>query len=147
MATARDLLRAKTRSDIFSIAPDATVLEALKVMAEKNVGAALVINGDKVEGILSERDIVRKVDLLGKTSATTRVREIMTEKVLYILPNQSLEECMEIMTEKRIRHLPVMENEHLLGVISIGDVLREVIHEQKFMIGQLEHYITGGGKQ
>ena len=147
MATARDLLRAKTRSDIFSVAPDDTILEALKVMAEKNVGAALVMNGDKVEGILSERDIVRKVDLLGKTSATTRVREIMTEKVLYILPNQSLEDCMEIMTEKRIRHLPVMENEHLLGVISIGDVLREVIHEQKFMIGQLEHYITGSGKQ
>ena len=147
MATARDLLRSKTRSDIFSISPDATVLEALKVMAEQNVGAALVINGDKVEGILSERDIVRKVDLLGKTSATTRVREIMTEKVLYIAPNQSLEECMTIMTEKRIRHLPVMDNERLLGVISIGDVLREVIHEQKFMIGQLEHYITGGGKQ
>jgi CBS domain-containing protein len=112
-------------------------------MAERNVGAALVMHGDQIEGILSERDIVRKVDLLGKTSATTLVREIMTEKVLYVGPNQPLDECMAIMTEKRIRHLPVMDNERLLGVISIGDVLREVIHEQKFMIGQLEHYISG----
>ena len=146
MATARDLLKSKTRSDIFSVTPDATVLEAMKVMAERNVGAALVMSGDKIEGILSERDIVRKVDLLGKTSATTRVREIMTEKVLYVALNQPLEECMAIMTEKRIRHLPVMENERLLCVISIGDVLREVIHEQKFMIGQLEHYISGGAQ-
>jgi CBS domain-containing protein len=143
MATARDLLKSKIGSDIFSVTPDATVLEALKVMAERNVGAALVISGDHIDGILSERDIVRKVDLLGKTSATTRVREIMTEKVLYVAPNQPLDECMAIMTEKRIRHLPVMDNERLLGVISIGDVLREVIHEQKFMIGQLEHYISG----
>src|SRR5512137_2287784 len=122
MANARDLLKAKIGKDIFSVTPDATILEALKVMAERNVGAALVMSGDKIDGILSERDIVRKVDLLGKTSATTRVREIMTEKVLYIAPNQPLEECMAIMTEKRIRHLPVMEGERLLGVISIGDV-------------------------
>lgn len=144
MATARDLLRSKVGSEVYSVTPDATILEALKVMADRNVGAVLVISGGKIEGIISERDIVRKVDLHGKTSVTTFVREIMTEKVLYIAPNQSLEECMAIMTDKRIRHLPVMENEHLLGVISIGDVLREVIHEQKFMIGQLEHYITGG---
>ena len=146
MATARDLLKSKTRGDIFSVTPEATVLEALKVMAERNVGAALVMSGDKIDGILSERDIVRKVDLLGKTCAVTHVREIMTEKVLYVAPNQSLEEVMALMTEKRVRHLPVLENESLLGVISIGDVLREVIHEQKFMIGQLEHYITGGGR-
>jgi CBS domain-containing protein len=144
MATVRDLLKAKTGGSIFSVTPDATVLEALKIMSERNVGAALVISGEQIEGILSERDIVRKVDLLGKTSATTRVREIMTEKVLYVGPNQPLEECMALMTEKRIRHLPVMENETLLGVISIGDVLRDVIHEQKFLISQLEHYITGG---
>ena len=144
MATARDLLKAKTGGAIFSVTPDATVLEALKIMAERNVGAALVISGEQIEGILSERDIVRKVDLLGKTSATTLVREIMTEKVLYVAPNQPLDECMALMTEKRIRHLPVMENGQLLGVISIGDVLRDVIHEQKFLISQLEHYITGG---
>ena len=144
MVTARDLLKAKVGGGIFSVTPDATVLEALKIMAERNVGAALVMSGDRIEGILSERDIVRKVDLLGKTSATTRVREIMTEKVLYVGPNQPLEECMALMTEKRIRHLPVMENGTLLGVISIGDVLRDVIHEQKFLISQLEHYITGG---
>ena len=147
MATARDLLKAKTGGDIFSVTADSTVLEAMKVMAERNVGAALVMSGNKIEGILSERDIVRKVDVLGKTSATTRVREIMTEKVLYVAPNQPLEECMAIMTEKRVRHLPVMESdERLLGVISIGDVLREVIHEQKFMISQLEHYISGGAQ-
>jgi len=144
MAIARDLLKAKTGGGIFSVLPEATVLEALKVMAGHNVGAALVMSEEKIEGILSERDIVRKVDLLGKTSATTLVREIMTEKVLYVGPDQPLEECMALMTEKRIRHLPVMENGHLLGVISIGDVLRDVIHEQKFMISQLEHYITGG---
>jgi CBS domain-containing protein len=144
MAIVRDLLKAKSGSDIFSVAPEATVLEALKVMAERNVGAALVMSEDQIEGILSERDIVRKVDLLGKTCAETRVREIMTEKVLYVAPNQPLEECMAIMTEKRIRHLPVMESGQLLGVISIGDVLRDVIHEQKFLISQLEHYISGG---
>jgi len=147
MATARDLLRSKIGKEVYSVSPDDTILEALKLMADRNVGAVLVIVGGKVEGIISERDIVRKVDLYGKTSANTFVREIMTEKVLYVAPNQSLEECMAIMTDKRIRHLPVMDSDRLLGVISIGDVLREVIHEQKFMIGQLEHYITGGGKQ
>lgn len=144
MPTARDLLKAKTGGGIFSVTPESTVLEALKVMAERNVGAMLVMSGEKIEGILSERDIVRKVDLLGKTSANTLVREIMTEKVLYVGPNQPLDECMAIMTEKRIRHLPVMDNGQLLGVISIGDVLRDVIHEQKFLISQLEHYISGG---
>ncbi len=143
MAQVRDLLKAKSMDNIFSVSQDASVLEAMKMMSERNIGAVLVMDGGKIEGILSERDIVRKVDILGKTCATTRVREIMTEKVLYVEASQPLEECMALMTEKRIRHLPVMDSERLLGVISIGDVLREVIHEQKFMISQLEHYIRG----
>jgi CBS domain-containing protein len=143
MAAVRDLLKAKTADSVFSVSADASVLAAMKLMSEHNIGAVLVMDGGKIEGILSERDIVRKVDLLGKTCSTTLVREIMTEKVLYVEAAQPLDECMALMTEKRIRHLPVMENNRLLGVISIGDVLHEVIHEQKFMIGQLEHYIRG----
>lgn len=144
MAIVQDLLKGKKTNSIFSVMPDSTVLEAMRLMAEYNIGAMLVMEGNKIVGILSERDIVRKVELQGKTTEKTLVRDIMTEKVLYVEPNQPLEECMALMTEKRIRHLPVIENDCLQGVISIGDVLREVIHEQKFMIGQLEHYIRGG---
>ncbi len=143
MSQVRDLLKTKKNNSIFSLSPEASVLEAMQKMAEYNIGAMLVMEGGKVAGIVSERDIVRKVDVLGKSCSTTLVRDIMTTRVLYIEPGQSLEECMALMTEKRIRHLPVMENGSLLGVISSGDVLREVIHEQKFMISQLEHYIRG----
>jgi CBS domain-containing protein len=143
MALVRDLLKSKKADAIYSVTAEASVLDAMKLMADLNVGAVLVMENGKIQGILSERDIVRKVDPLGKSTAATKVGEIMTEKVLYVEPGQPLEECMALMTEKRIRHLPVIENEKLLGVISIGDVLREVIHEQKFMISQLEHYIRG----
>lgn len=143
MAQVRDLLKSKQSNSIFSVTAQASVLDAMKLMADLNVGAVLVMEAGKIVGILSERDIVRKVDVLGKASALVHVAEIMTEKVLYVEPGQSLEDCMALMTEKRIRHLPVLENERLLGVISIGDVLREVIHEQKFIISQLEHYIRG----
>jgi len=143
MALVRDLLKSKKTDSIISVTADANILDAMKIMADLNVGAVLVMEDHKIIGILSERDIVRKVDVLGKSTITTYVREIMTEKVLYVEPGQALEDCMALMTEKRIRHLPVIENEKLLGVISIGDVLREVIHEQKFMISQLEHYIRG----
>jgi CBS domain-containing protein len=143
MAHVRDLLKSKQNNSIFSVTADASALDAMKLMADLNVGAVLVVETGKIIGILSERDIVRKVDVLGKSSAQVQVAEIMTEKVLYVEPSQSLEDCMALMTEKRIRHLPVLENERLLGVISIGDVLREVIHEQKFIISQLEHYIRG----
>ena len=145
MAIAKDLLKSKRRDVIISVAPQATVFEAIKVMAENNVGALLVIVDNKIAGILSERDIVRKVDLLGKTSTTAKVSEIMTEKVLYVNASQPIEECMALMTEKRIRHLPVLENDELLGVISIGDVLRNAIDEREFIISQLEHYIRAGG--
>lgn len=145
MALARDLLKSKSQNFIISVGPQSTVFEAMQLMAEKNIGALLVMENGKIAGIISERDIVRKVDLLGKTCASALVEEIMTAKVLYVEAGQALEECMALMIEKRIRHLPVFEKEQLIGVISIGDVLREVIHEQKFMISQLEHYIRSGG--
>lgn len=143
MIQVRDLLKSKKANSIFSLSPNATALDAMRLMAQYNIGALLVIENGKLVGILSERDIVRKVDVQGKSSADSLARDIMTEKVLYVKPEQPLEDCMALMTEKRIRHLPVIENDRLLGVISIGDVLREVIHEQKFMIDQLEHYIRG----
>jgi CBS domain-containing protein len=112
-------------------------------MAEKGIGALIVLDGNRVAGILSERDYARKVSLLGKSSKTTPVREIMTERVVYVRPDQTVEDCMALMTNKRIRHLPVLDGNQLAGVISIGDVVKAVISEQEFMITQLENYITG----
>ncbi len=145
MSTVRDMIRMKG-SEIFSIAPDATVFEALEVMARHNTGALMVISGNRVEGILSERDCVRRIELEGKTSKTTKVSEIMTSKVIYVEAGQPLEECMALMIDKNIRHLPVYDGKELLGLISVRDVLKEVVDVQKFMISQLEHYITGGGR-
>jgi CBS domain-containing protein len=145
MAIARDLLKSKRQDFIISVPPDAMVLDAIHIMAENNVGALLVMHDGKIAGIVSERDIVRKVDRLGKTSATAKVSEIMTEKVLYVNASQPIQECMALMTEKRIRHLPVLEDDKLIGVISIGDVLLNAIDEREFIISQLEHYIREGG--
>jgi len=145
MAIARDLLKSKRQDIIVSVSPESTVLQAIKVMAENNVGALLVMQDGKIVGIISERDIVRKVDFLGKTSAETKVSEIMTEKVIAVAASQPIQECMALMTGKRIRHLPVMDNDQLLGVISIGDVLRNAIEEREFIIAQLEQYIREGG--
>ncbi len=142
MINVRDLVRRKG-SRVYSVAPDATVLQALKLMSDENIGAVLVMSSDVVAGILSERDCVRKLDLVGKTAAKTRVEEIMTSNVLYVEASQSLDECMAIMIDKNIRHLPVYENGKLLGVISVRDVLKEVVDYQQFMITQLEHYISG----
>ncbi|GIK42288.1 MAG: histidine kinase [Chloroflexota bacterium] len=142
MKTVNQLLQNKG-SRVWSIGPDALVIEALKLMAEKEVGALVVLEGDQVVGILSERDYARKVSLLGKSSKTTPVREIMTEKVVFIRPEQTVEDCMALMTNKRIRHLPVIDGDRLVGVISIGDVVKEVISQQEFIIAQLENYITG----
>ncbi len=142
MNTVRDLIR-KKGSQVYSIRPEATVLEALQIMAEKNTGALLVMERNQVMGILSERDCIRKVELAGRTAQTTQVREVMTSKVLYVEAGQSLEECMAIMIEKNIRHLPVYEGKKLIGVISVRDVLKEVVDYQKFMISQLERYISG----
>jgi len=142
MITISHLLQDKGQA-VWSVSPDTTVFDALKLMAEKNVGALLVLDKDKLVGIFSERDYARKVILKGKSSKETPVKEIMSEEVLYVRPNQSIEECMALMTNKRIRHLPVMEGNQLLGIISIGDVVKAVISEQEFVIHQLENYITG----
>lgn len=144
MATARDLIKNKSVSQILSVSPNATMLEAIKLMAKYNVGALLVeAVADKVMGILTERDVILRLDAQGRSAAETRVSEVMTEKVLYVESNQSVEECMELMNSKGIRHLPVYQNGELLGLISIRDVLREVISEQKTMISHLENYISG----
>ncbi|HEY5572425.1 MAG TPA: CBS domain-containing protein [Anaerolineales bacterium] len=130
--------------EIWSVSPDDSVYDALKNMADKNIGALLVLEGDELVGIISERDYARKVMLKGKSSMDTPVRDIMTPRVLYIRTNQSIEECMALMTDKRIRHLPVFDQENLVGVISIGDVVKAIISHQEFVIEQLENYITVG---
>ena len=145
MSTVRDMIRKKS-SEVFSILPDATVYDALAIMAKHNTGALMVVLGNKVEGILSERDCVRRVELEGRTSKGTLVRDIMTSKVVYVEAGQQLEECMALMIDKNVRHLPVFDNNELLGLISVRDVLKEVVDVQKFMISHLEHYITGGGR-
>lgn len=145
MTTLRDIIRRKGE-DVYFISPEATVFEALKMMADYNTGALLVMSDGKVQGILSERDCVRRVDLHGRNSRETRVAEIMTSKVLYAQANQSIEECIAIMIDKNIRHLPVFDGEQLVGLISARDALKEMVDEQKFVISQLEHYITGGGR-
>jgi CBS domain-containing protein len=142
MKTVADLLRGKGHT-ILSVSPDIPVFEALTVMAEKNVGALLVLDGDRLVGILSERDYARKVILKGKSSREIPVREIMISHVLYVRPQQTIEDCMALMTDKRVRHLPVFDGETLVGVISIGDVVKAIIAEQSFVIEQLQNYITG----
>lgn len=145
MTTLRDVIR-KKGGEVYSVPPEATVFEAMKMMADRNTGALLVMSGGEVEGILSERDCVRRVELHGRSPKDTSVSDIMTSKVLYGQAGQSVEECVAIMIDKGIRHLPVFENDDLIGLISSRDVLKEMIDEQKFMISQLEHYITGGGR-
>ena len=140
MKTVTQLLQAKGR-EIHTIGPEARVFEALKLMAEKNVGALVVTEGGKLAGIISERDYARKVILLSKSSHEIAVREIMTSRVITVQPGQTVEQCMSLMTEKRIRHLPVTEGEKLIGVLSIGDLVKEVIAEQEQTIKQLESYI------
>jgi CBS domain-containing protein len=129
---------------IWSVSPESMVYDALTLMAEKNLGAVLVMDGARIAGIFSERDYARKVTLKGKSSRETPVKEIMTQDVLFVRPGHSIEDCMALMTDKRIRHLPVMEGEKLMGVISIGDVVKAIISENKFVIKQLEDYISGG---
>lgn len=142
MINVRDILRTKG-TDVFAIAPDATMYDALSLMSEKNVGAVLVMDEGKLAGILSERDYARKVDLLGKTAADTPVRELMTARVVGVRPGTTVEECMALMTDKHIRHLPVVDGDQVVGVISIGDVVKAIISEKEVMIEQLENYITG----
>jgi CBS domain-containing protein len=142
MITIKDILGTKGR-DVLSITPDATVYDALKIMAEKNVGALMVLEGATVAGIISERDYARKVILHGRSSREMQVKEIMTARVYYMHPDQDLQECMAQMTDKHVRHLPVMEDDRLVGIISIGDVVKAIIADQESTIKLLENYITG----
>src|SRR5258705_9272799 len=142
MKTVAQLLRSKPHG-VLSITPDTAVFQALQLMAEKNIGALLVLQGDDLVGIFSERDYARKVILVGKSSKETAVREIMSSRVLYVRPQQTIQDCMALMTDKHVRHLPVLEDERVIGVISIGDVVKSIISEQEFMIEQLQNYITG----
>ena len=141
MKTVRDILTVKGR-DVWTVDLGATVFEALSRMAEKEVGALMVMDGPKLVGIISERDYARKVILHGRASPTTLVKEIMTTHVVYTHLGQSIEECMALVTEKRIRHLPVIDEGNLVGVVSIGDLVKSIISDQKFVIEQLVRYIT-----
>jgi len=125
------------------LGPTATVLEAVRLMADKNIGALLVVERDKVVGIVSERDYARKVALMARSSKDTLLCDIMSSPVMYVRPDQTSEECMALMTENRLRHLPVMDGGRVIGLISIGDLVKATISEQQFIIEQLEHYISG----
>lgn len=143
MKTVKDILRIKGH-DVWSTTPDTTVYQALQTMAEKNVGALVVLGADTVVGIISERDYARKVILHGRSSREIRVSEIMTSEVYYVRPDQNIEDCMALMTDKRVRHLPALENDQLVGVVSIGDVVKALIAQHESTIRHLEDYITGG---
>lgn len=141
MKTVREILL-KKGNNIWKISPSATVLDALQLMAEKDIGALLVVENEKLVGIISERDYARKVILQGKSSKDALVKDIMTLNVLFVSLNSSTEECMAIMTNKKIRHIPVLDQDNLVGIISIGDVVNALIDEQEFVIDQLVNYIT-----
>ena len=143
MTTVAQILKSKPDQRVATIKPDSAVLEAIKLMAERNVGALVVLDGEKVVGMVTERDYARKVALMARSSKDTPVRDIMTSRVMFVRPDQSNEECMGLMTEHRLRHLPVMDGERMVGVVSIGDLVKDIISEQKEIIQQLEHYIAG----
>jgi CBS domain-containing protein len=142
MITVRDVLDRKGRQ-VWAVSPDSSVYRALELMSEKRVGALMVLDRNRLVGVVSERDYARKIALAGKSSKETAVRDIMTSKVFYVGPTQRIEECMALMTDKSVRHLPVMDGERLDGVISIGDVVKATISQQEFIIEQLEHFIAG----
>lgn len=142
MITVGELLDRKGHG-IWSVTPDDSVFNAIKLMDDKGIGAVAVISDGLLVGMLSERDYARKVILKGRSSSDTKVREIMTSQVYYTFPSQSVEDCMIVMTERRIRHLPVLKGDELVGMLSIGDLVKDIIAEQQFIIEQLEHYIAG----
>ena len=142
MKTVSDLLRAKPVR-LVSVRPDASVLDAIKVLAQEDIGAAIVMDGTRLAGIFSERDYTRKVILLGRASNTTRVDEIMTKNVITVTPRTHTRECMQLMSEKNIRHLPVVDDGRVIGMVSIRDIVSDIIADQDFTIEQLEHYISG----
>ncbi len=143
MNEVRDVLAHKGEL-IWSVSPDATVFETLQLLADRDIGAVLVMSGGRTVGIFSERDYARQVILKGKASKDTPVREVMTSRVVYVTVDESLDNCMALMTDKRIRHLPVLEGDRVVGVVSIGDVVKALISEKQFLIEQLEKYIATG---
>ena len=143
MTTVAEILKSKADARVHSIGPDASVFEAVKLMAQVNVGALVVVEHEQVVGIVTERDYARKVALLDRSSRDTPTRDIMTSPVMYVPPRHTSDQCMALMTESRLRHLPVMDDGKLIGIISIGDLVKDILSEQKFIIEQLEHYITG----
>ena len=142
MTTIRQLLDQKGRTT-WSIHPDARVFDAVAKMAEKNIGSMVVMDGEILLGIITERHLVRNFALIAKDSPAALVRDVMETRVLIARPEQSVEQCMALMTERRVRHLPVLEGKELIGIISIGDLVKSIIGDQKFIIDQLEHYIQG----
>ena len=142
MAQIAEVIKSKNDLQVHSVAPTDTVLTALKLMAEKGIGALLVMEGDKIAGIFTERDYARKMVLLGRSSGDTPVSEVMTSKVRYVHPNQSVEQCMAVMTENRLRHLPVVDGDKTIGLVSIGVLVKHTITQQQFIINQMEQYIT-----
>jgi CBS domain-containing protein len=142
MKSVKQLLNSKGH-DVWSINPHGSMFDAIKLMADKEVGALLVMNDSKLLGIVTERDYARKVILKGKLSKQTPVKDIMTRSVLCARPEQTVEQCMALMTDKRVRHLPVLDGERVAGIISMGDLVKAIIEEQQFIIEQLEHYISG----
>ncbi len=143
MQTAASILQSKSSQVVHTIPPEASVLDAVRLMADNHIGALVVMAETKVLGIVTERDYARKIVLLSRSSKETLVREIMTSDVLYVRPERTSHECMALMTDSRVRHLPVMDGEKLLGLISIGDLVKDIISEQQFIIEQFQHYISG----
>ena len=143
MTSVAQILKSKADQTVYTIAPTASVFDAVKMMADRNIGALVVMVGEKILGIISERDYARKIVLMARSSKDTPVRNIMTSSAMYVSPMQRSEECMALMTENRVRHLLVIDSGKLIGVVSIGDLVKDIISEQKFIIQQLEHYITG----
>ena len=143
MKTAAHILRSKAIQTVHAIAPDVSVFEAVRLMAEKGIGALVVMEGSRLVGLITERDYARKIALMARSSRDTLVREVMTSDVLCVRPENTSEECMALMTEKQVRHLPVVDGDRLLGIISIGDLVKDIISDQRFIIEQLEHYIAG----
>ena len=143
MTTVAEILKTKGDSLVHTIQPDDLVFDALQLMADKGIGALMVMQGEAIVGIVTERDYARKIALKGRSSALTKVRDVMTTAVMFVQPSQTSEECMALMTENRVRHLPVVDQDKLIGLVSIGDLVKNIISEQKFVIKQLQRYITG----
>jgi CBS domain-containing protein len=144
MLHVHQILSAKLSNNTYSVQPEQTVLEALALMAEQNIGVVLVMEGDQLRGIFSERDYARKGIIQGREAKNTPISDVMTADVITISPDQSIETCMQLMSQKKFRHLPVVKNERVIGVVSIGDLVTAIIREQEFRIQSLEQYITGG---